>query len=223
MFAIRYYEIKYLPDLKIGEEIESIYQKALQGMGEDTPHTRLKYLGKSEHDLFDKYLIIHERPVDIYGRYKNQPIRYYIAEEEVEVFKHIEAPFVIAKGCKQVVLEAFEMLKVDKKIDFVHYEVDILSLKKDLQEGNVKGAWFRELNQANVEVAGIFGASVDQSDLWSELKSTGKLTAILIEHNRNSFMVTREGVILIYRPWSEKRSLEEVMEILPVIKNYFIV
>lgn len=224
MYSVRYYELKSeMPDLGVGEEVTTSHQKAFEGIADDAPHTKLKFLGSSENEFFNKYLIIYEHIVEVHGRYQNQPIRYYIAEEEIEVYKHRDENFIIAKGRGPTVRAALDALKADKKLNFVNYEVDILSLKRDLKEGNIKGAWFGDLNQANVETAGIFGTSVDQSDLWDELESTGNLKAVVIEVDRRSFMITRSGVIVMYKPWDERYSLEEVLEVVEVIRHYFII
>ncbi len=224
MYSVRYYQLeREMPNLEIGQEVITTHQRGIDGLGDDEPRTKMKFLGKSENELFNKYLIIHEHVVEVHGRYKNKPIKYYIAEEEVEVYKHVDEQFLIAKGRGRTVTTAFETLRADKKLSFVNYEVDVLTLKRDLREGNVKGGWFSDLNQENVETAGIFGGSVDQSDLWDELESTGNLTALVIEVARRSFMITRKGVIVMYKPWDERHSLEEILEVISIIRPYFII
>lgn len=104
MYSVRYFEFnpnqseKFL-NLGINEEISTSYQKALNGF-DDELNTAVKLLEKSENDKYKKYLIEHEQFKNISGRYKNEPINYYIAANKIELFCAKESNHIIVKDSK---------------------------------------------------------------------------------------------------------------------------
>jgi hypothetical protein len=83
---------------------------------------------------------------------------------------------------------------------------------------NVKGAWFREMQGANISSTGVFGSHVDKSKEFQHAEGIGKLNALMIVYPYDdatyTVMVTgRGGVILFDAFQAEEPALELVLDI----------
>jgi len=225
MFSIRYFQIKdrntRFFTIKTGEEIPSMHQVAFSGW-DDTVHTTVKKLGMSEHERFEKYLVKHEYIQHINGRYRGEPINYYIPVEELDFFVEREGNTLFAKGRSKPIEEAIRVLEKDNIIQLLTFEVNLTQLMNKLQQLSVTGGWFRNLEIERVESAGVFGSSVSESPLWEEFESKGELSAVLINTilsgKFQSVMITRKASILFYEQWDEKYCLEKACNLFEIIK-----
>lgn len=230
MYSLKYYELvdkesDRFTNMKIDEVISTPYQQTMQNIDEEE-HTSIKYLGSSTSSNYYRYLIEHEEKENINGVYRKEPIYYYIAHEEIEVFKRNGGSSIFIKGSQKEKETALKKLSKGGIIKVKEYVINLMELACNIQNVFITGGWFGGLRIDKVSTAGIFGPDVNDSAMWSEFEKQGSLKALAIQINTNngplSVQIGEKGNILYYRTWKETESLNQAEQIINNIKQYFI-
>lgn len=229
MYSIKYFDLDNTNpgdflSLQIGETQSTIQQIGLEETSDELM-TTIKYLGLSENSNYHKYVIEHEGVKEINGRYQNEPINYYIASNKLELYKHHDENHIFIKGANELVKSALTDLQNSNILKVVDYKVNILELIKNTPNIFIKGGWFGKLKISNVTSAGIFGAEVNDSEMWEELESKGDLSAVVFQITSGvtaiSVMVNKYGSLLLYNKWNEDTSISQAIDVVDNIRGYF--
>lgn len=208
--VFHYFTLKSIPQLSIGQKVESKRQLALP-VSDNAPCTTLERLGQAEDDAFDKYFIVHQVEQQVDGIYQQQPMHRFLENKRFPLFVHRQAGYLLAETSKPYARGALRRLEEAKHpLEADTQEIDLGSLQ-DL--GSTTGGWFGELRIADVSAAGLFGSStVSESAEWQRYLEEGKLNALLMKlidegGAVKSFMVTRERVVVLHRDEGEAENL----------------
>lgn len=216
-----YFEVENFPEHEVGYKLQTITQQALGLPGDDdTIHTEIEYLGNSENPNFLKLHVKHEKIRKIKARFENVYRDHVIEVVEFNLFKSRQGRSMLASIGASDSHSMFKRLTAKLLPDFEWYEriVNLRDVKADLFK-NIRGGWFRELRIANTRSAGIFGPTVAEGEDWNRYETNGNMSALLVEiavgegEEGESVMVTQQGTVVLYTPYSENDALALVGEI----------
>ena len=175
----RYYRTDSFP---VDTEFTTMHKSSMfQDMVDDEPSTIITKLGMADHTDFTKYHVMHETYEKVRGRYRNKPIKGYVAQVEFHVYYHVGVSRMFVDTNRKLCAEMIDRLH-RSKLDFlgVQEELDLPRLANDLRS-DVRGGWFRDLKVADVSTIGLFGTTVGESSEWDRYERVGKLNTIDLE------------------------------------------
>lgn len=223
--AYRHYRVESFPSLRIGESLHTQYQfTLLREHVDESAHTELKYLGLADLDSFHKYHVIHERPENVRGRYRNEPIYEYIAEVRFHLYYDPKSKMLFAdtRGpiCREFI-RRFKGSKIDMSLKAVR--VDLIKLAMDMKS-KLTGGWFGKLRVADVSAIGLFGPHVGESNEWEKYSELGELSSIdvLFEYEGalHQVKMTKDRTTVFYKPLTEFHALTLLTEIQTELDRY---
>lgn len=99
-------------------------------------------------------------------------------------------------------------LAIERRIDF-----NLLRPRLDM----IKGAWFAEMQAANLSSTAVFGTRVDRSDEFQRAELQGRLRTLTVLHNYGGtdylLMVTTDGTVVAYDAFdTEEDELDVVLD-----------
>jgi hypothetical protein len=180
-------------------------------------HSRMKWLGMSEHDEYKKYKVEHETLRDIRARFQGEIYNSIIHVVTFDLFASTDFSHLYAATREPYCNEFLHRLKsVSDGFAYLDREIDMRALRENLHE-DVRGAWFRELEIADVNSAALWGPTVTDSDDWARYEALGNISTLSIELDfavrRETIQVTRSGGIVLYGNMDEGEALEFVQKI----------
>lgn len=210
-----YTEILGFPDLSVGQEIETIYSRALPEIEDDTLHTIIRFLGESEHPDYLKYHVVHEVIRRIKARWLNKTRDSIIEQLEFNLYRSKEGErCFITSG----ISNSNEMLRrlgeSHPTLSWSNRVVDLKRLKAELGIV-IKGAWFTGLKIADVSSVGIFGPRVADADDYDRYDQSGTTSSLyaefeLADGESETVTITRTGTVVVYSTWPEGTGLQLV-------------
>lgn len=112
----------------------------------------------------------------------------YSSEKAICIF---ECPYKVSDLMLKEInaLESKEN-NTNSSIRVIKKTVDLLQVVENTHK--ITGAWFSNINQNHISSSSVYGDEVDQSDLYSQLILSGKLTAvnIVLLHKNDYYLVT---------------------------------
>lgn len=223
--AYRFYRVKSFPELDIGESVKTRYQPSLVPREVDHgPRTVLTSVGLSDLHTLKKVHVLHETEEEVRGRYRNEPIRKYIAEVEFHLFYNPVTKVMYADAKGKICREMLKRLAAEgADLEAERSQIDLVRLAQDIQAA-VTGGWFGNLKIADVSTAALFGGTVGESDEWKRYSSVGDLKALNIVFDLGGrfykVQITLERTIVIFSAVTESEALELVEEIQKQLDNY---
>jgi hypothetical protein len=221
----QYYIIDEFFNLEIGDEVETIHQDTLiNDFVDEEPRSIIRHLGYSDNREFFKYHVLHETFQNVRGRYRNQEIRGYIAQEEFHIYFHEDKNIIFMDSKKRNCKELVQRLNLSD-IPFTGNSrtIDLKTLARDLQD-QVRGGWFGNLQIADVSTIGVFGPTVGESEEWSRFDQTGELNQIDVElqldHLRIPVKLMSNSGVVLYSDFSEGEALNLLVQIQEVLDQF---
>jgi hypothetical protein len=226
-----YFIIENFPNLQINQSIETGGLFPLETYAEECAYSKIRYLGSSENQFFNKYKVDHETQKKLRHRVKGEIYNILIEQIEFELYKHVDGYFMSTSGRKELIelIRRFDTEHMEWMLQLKMRQVDLAKLHSDTMKmatngTEVTGGHFRNLKVDKVNAASIFGHDVGESLLWGDFEQKGELSALIINvlfYNENtSVMITRQGTILQYGSYSESVALELVDNINQLITPY---
>lgn len=221
----KYFKIEHFPEIRMDEALQTATQLTLLPWGDDSLHSTISFLGRSEHPDFDKYHVEHETLRSLQVRFENVRRDQVIAIVHFNIFRcRTDAHFWV--GTRQ--RYAFESLANVKAthpdVEVKRRSADLISLRQAAVGGDVTGGWFRQLQISGVRAAGIFGPGVSESEEWDRYEQAGELSALTLEFvyrgNPQSAMVTSDGGIVVYGSFTEEETLAFLEEVNKLIEPF---
>lgn len=189
----------------------------------ENTETRVSLVKSAFYANFDRYDAIHEFLVKLKypARARGRTFSEYITPYKF--------PFYLQKDTNNQASYLITQTKSQVSKDFIHrlnkwvthfkvkpIEVDIDSVKPLVRV--IRGAWFRDLQAANISSTGVFGPHVDRSDEFKHAASIGKLRALIInfpiDDKTFTIMITEEAGIVLYDAFfSEEDALAVVTKL----------
>jgi len=221
----KYYEIQNLPVLSVGQVFTTSHQEVLEVAEVETPaHSTLRFIGNSDHPLYEKYFVQHERERNKKVRIGTAIRNRIIEIEEFHLFVPKDRSYVFA-GTKETYCDEFftRLRSSYREFEFRGLRINLAKLRAEL-EMSVRGGWFKNLTIADVRTAGIFGSKVSESDDWSRYEQSGILSALTLELEMQgiqyNFQLLRDGGTVLYDPLSERDCVEFLQNIRDLIYQY---
>ena len=207
-----------------GASLKTHTQLTLLTDGDDTAHSEIRFTGESDFPEFLKYFVRHEVVEKRKVRFMQEDRNEVIFVEEFHLYLPPNRKYLFAETAAHYSNELLKRIYLkDSSFSYTLREVDLLKLRKELQ-GNIRGGWFRNLQIEDVSTAGIFGATVGDSDEWQHYEDSGKLSALVLEFKHkgtwHSTNISSNGAITLYASYSEKDALE-LVEVINDIVNRF--
>jgi hypothetical protein len=220
----QYYEIDGLPDLKVGERLETLTQFGMPGVTVDKAHTAITYLGKSDHPSFSKYFVEHDTVRNLIWRnYTGELIRGGLIEVlEFHMYRHVGQGYYYIDSSHQHIQEMCKrLLSKIPELSMRIRNVDLPSTKEEFKS-RVSIGYFGSLNIEQVSACAIYGPDVGESQMWEYLMEHGQLNAMTLEfkyfNEMQKVMVHRLGGIMPYHSFGENATLDIVDEVKRLIE-----
>ena len=220
----QYYEIDGLPDLKLGEQIETLTQLGMSGVAVDQARTAITYQGKSDHPNFNKYFVEHDTVRNLVWRTDTGELRRggLIEVLEFHIYRHVQQGYFFIDSNHQDIQEMCKrLLRKIPELSIRIRSVDLPSTKEELKS-RVSIGYFGNLNIQQVNACAIYGPDVGESEMWEYLMEHGQLNAMTIEFEylgeMYKVMVHRLGGVMPYHTFGENASLDIVDEVKRLIE-----
>jgi hypothetical protein len=123
--AYHYFRVKDIPDLELGGQIETKHQLPLLPVSDADAHTRIKKLGLSDSDYFERFLVEHEDLKEVNARYLGKPLKQLIYIYPFYVFLHNSKDYLVTTGSERTIYKrAFKRL-ADKNFNIEPSEIEL--------------------------------------------------------------------------------------------------
>ncbi len=229
--SFTYCVIDNFPDLKINDSVETGGLFPLADLPGQYPYSKIRFLGSSEHQSFNKYKVDHETEKTLRHRVGDAIFNTLIEQLEFELFRHNEGYYMSTAGKKELIelIRRFDNEHMEWMLQLKMRQVDLIKLhsdtmKKGASETEVTGGHFRNLKVDKVTTASIFGHEVAESVLWGDFEQKGELSALVINvlfyNESTSVIIPQQGTILLYGSYSENVALELIENINDLIAPY---
>lgn len=221
----QYYEVDSFPDWEVGHRFETIYQQSmLMGMVDEAPKTIITTVGLADHQDFKKYHVMHETYQKVRGRYRNEPIKVYIAQVEFHIYYHSAIRMMLVDAPRKLCKEMVDRLEKSKlKFLVIPRSIDLIRLGNDLRE-SIRGGWFGNLKVADVSTIGLFGSTVGESAEWDRYEQLGTLKtidlALEIEDQMIRVKIMLNRGIVLFESFSESEALELILQLQKLLDAY---
>lgn len=222
----QYYKVDSFPNWELGNVFETTHQDSLLEDFDEAPRTVITATGLADYREFSKYHVKHETYKKVQGRYKNEPIAGYIAQEEFHIFYHSIIKSMIVDStrinCKEMVTR---VERSEKNFDVTSQDIDLVKLGNDLRV-DVRGGWFGDLKVSDVSSIGIFGPTVGESQEWDRYEQVGTLKAIDleldVEGRRILVKIMSNRGIVLFETITESKALVLLLKIQSTLDSYII-
>jgi len=228
--AYCYCNIENFPEIDINDSLDTAGLFQFGDLENKPAHSKIQYLGCSDHENFEKFKIEHETERTLRHRVKKDIYNSVVELSEFHMYKHKKGYFFADTNKKELIefvsrlntsyQELLLLLKL-KQVDLVSLRQDIDRMGKDT---SITGGYFKHLKLDKVQAASIFGVDVAESNLWNEFENQGELGGLLFNfdfyNSPTSAMVTKSGSILTYNNFAESLALELVENINEIITPY---
>lgn len=223
----QYYEVDSFPEWDIGDTFKTEYQGSLlMGLVDEAPRTIIRAVGLADHQDFKRYHVKHETYQTLRGRYRNEPITGYIAQEEFHIYYHPVAKIMFVDTARKLCREMVDRLE-QSGIDFlvIPRNIDLIKLGNDLR-ANIRGGWFGDLKVADVSTIGLFGSTVGESAEWGRYEQVGRLNVIDLEvevrGQRHPVKIMSNRGIVLFESFPESDALGLLLELQRALDGYVV-
>jgi hypothetical protein len=225
MAAVGYkcFHIDGFPDIRIEEPLQTATQLVLPDWGDDTLHSVVRLLGRSEHPEFEKFHVEHETLRALEVRFENTRRDQVIAIVHFNMFRFSSGGQFWLGTKKPYALELFANIeRTEPSIRVRARSVDLAALRQSVMA--VSGGWFKDLLIQGVRAAGIFGPGVGENDEWERYEQAGDLSAVTLDFTyrgqHQSATVTTDGGIVVYATFTERERLEFLQEVNKAVEPF---
>jgi hypothetical protein len=225
-----WFSVENLPSLEVGAKIDTGGEFALDEFSSKRAYSRVKFLGDSANDYFEKYFVEHETYRHIKHRFDAEIRDILIVIDTFDIYKHKSGYYLVDTNLKNLRELAARLKSTypDTLMLFKLRTINLLGLKEEIannaSNAEIWGGFFRDLKINRVSAASIFGHDVGDSDLWEELSAKGQLSGVWINFEFygefTSVMVTKHGGIVTFTSYDEKVTLELVDGINKLIEPF---
>ncbi len=219
-------EIKGFPDLDVNKPWKTVHQLELLPWKDRGIHTSVTFLGRSDHPNYDKCFVEHEALRSMRVRFENsvrdrfiQILRFHLYLPRTGTRDYLYAD-TKARHCKELLRR---LAQDQPSFKFSPRQVNLTLLRQEV-EPDIRGAWFGDLQIADVRVAAIYGPTVTESDEWERYENTGEIRSLALEFTyldtRHSILITAKGAIVLYGSYSERDALQLVENIDVIVTKF---
>lgn len=143
-----------------------------------------------------------------------------------EAFLHHGRDFLLMQYGRKISREAAKRLeKLEEKTVACQPTLDVLRLADEFS--NQYGAYFREVQSANVKSSALFGAHVDNSEFYRTFREMAKLSAIIteaeLEGTSHKLLITSAYGIGFYKQVDTATELGLIAKLKPTLDKYRVV
>jgi len=216
--GFNWYRVDDFPAFSVGQKVDTGGQLEFKDYSSRGAHSRVKFLGASEHDSFKEYFVEHETERSIKHRFDKDIREKLIQIAEFYIFEHKDGYFLVDTNYKNLreLVARLQATWPEKLLQFRTRSIDLAGLRNDVERKagttEISGGYFRNLMINRVSAASIFGPDVGESELWDEFSAKGQLTGVWLNFEfygePTSIMVTRHGGIVTFQSFGEKTLLE---------------
>ena len=225
-----WFKAENMPTFNINELVETGGQLKVGDYPYRGAHSRIKLLGQSENDSFQKYFVEHETQRNLKHRVDTSIKDTIIEIVEFHLFEN-KSGYFLADTKLEYLRELVGRISdtfPERLILFKRRNVDLIQLKKYVDESSgvteISGGHFRNLAINKVSAASIFGHDVGESELWEELSEKGQLNCVCLnfegDNETVSIMITLHGGIVTLSNYTERLALELLEEINKFIEPF---
>lgn len=205
-----------IPD-QVGDEVQTVQQLSLGGENHEAV-TKFRYEGEADEPSFERYLITHQREVNVNLIIQQEKVRRAIAIEEFNGYYKRSGGYWLLMADRRTSRSAWErMAKRPEPIRATESGIDLNGIDQNL--GMVTGAYFKELDIRDVRGAALFGTDqVMESDEAKYYLEQGVVSAVYMHVAQESglgstVMVTKDRLVLVLSTLQEADDLRLAAEL----------
>lgn len=212
--SYRYFSTNGMQKLGVGERVQSQTQLAIDGWHGEA-ESYLQYVGKSEHQDFEKYDCLHQIDKQVDAVYRDDEVRQLLFNVRFTAYFNRGKNYFLVQTGKKEALGFFGRLEGSA----LSTEPGKLDLSRASDLGATTGGWFGNLRIDDVSSAGIFGSDeIVGSEEWSHYANVGVISALNMRlHNDagvpQSVMVTKDRLVLLMQDLGEVTNLHFVSQL----------
>lgn len=175
---------------------------------------------------YKKYLVIHETERKIRVRFYGDILNSVIEHMNFELYLAADGSHVLVKTkdthCDELLRRISETYP---SFSYSRREIDLVRMQTE-DAPMISGGWFRELQQADLSAAALFGEEVTESIEWERYVAQGQISFLNLTYidDDASYRVgiNKYGGVVIYPSLAEKVQLQLVDIISRRIEPYVI-
>jgi hypothetical protein len=222
----RGYHVFKLKRFPRGSEFTTMDQLFLRidGISEEEPvRSVVTRTHSSFRDGVSRYMVRHDyrERLKVPGRAKGLTFTEYVTTESFPIYVEGtdagDSRVMIVAAKSDLAKDFVTRLSKKRGDDFIAIErqVDFAILRPKLAV--ISGAWFNQMQVANLSATGVFGPNVDRSDEFRRAEKHGKLSTLSTIYGYNGtpygIQVTVHGGIVLFDSFDEDMAVELVLNI----------
>ncbi len=222
--SFHFFRLRQFPKQDTFETVEQLSLLANTEQNQEVASTKVHLTKGTFLPGAARYLVKHDFLVHLtyLGRARNTTFQEYVTEYDFPMYRAGGSskgfPCVVIRTKSKVAEDCIKRLNERMEGTFVAESLGVDFEKLRPLVTNIKGAWFGQMQAANITTTGLFGPHVDRSKEFKHAEDIGKLNALMMPYpcKDGTFMVmvTRSGTVVLYDAFdAEEPALEVVLEI----------
>lgn len=186
----------------------------------------ITYLGKSEFGNYDKYIISFFEKDSVSGYYKDTYVEGLLVKVDKVFFVSNDSKYILVKASKKDATKIISLLTENKFIKRKNALLDTkelqekLSCDQDLTK-SISGAYFKDIENVNINTIGIWGSDIDQSEEFREYASQEDsiISMLMINFGSETIGITPEYGAVFYNRRNEENLLKGYDFVIKILKK----